>query len=71
MRPVVRSDEEDVAGLLASFNEALARDGYELSCCNPKRAVGEHPVIAGQSSGLLMRCSGSEPGRGGCASKES
>ena len=30
LHPVVRSDEEEVARLLASFNEALARDGYEL-----------------------------------------
>src|SRR6202022_3117013 len=28
--PVVRSDEEEVLKLLNSFNEALARDGYEL-----------------------------------------
>lgn len=28
--PVVRPDEEEVARLLDSFNEALARDGYEL-----------------------------------------
>lgn len=30
LHPVVRPDEEEVAGLLKSFNEALARDGYEL-----------------------------------------
>ena len=30
LHPIVRPDEEDVARLLKSFNEALARDGYEL-----------------------------------------
>jgi AbiJ N-terminal domain 3/Abortive infection C-terminus len=30
LHPVVRPDEEEVVGLLNSFNEALARDGYEL-----------------------------------------
>ncbi|MCV7216873.1 abortive infection family protein [Mycobacterium crocinum] len=30
LHPVVRPDEEEVAGLLRSYNEALARDGYEL-----------------------------------------
>jgi hypothetical protein len=30
LHPVVRSDEEEVLKLLNSFNEALARDGYEL-----------------------------------------
>jgi hypothetical protein len=30
LHPVVRPDEEEVARLLASFNEALARDGHEL-----------------------------------------
>lgn len=30
LHPVVRPDEEEVARLLDSFNEALARDGYEL-----------------------------------------
>ncbi|BBX41037.1 hypothetical protein MSIM_24880 [Mycobacterium simiae] len=30
LHPVVRPDEEEVAGLLKSFNEALARDGCEL-----------------------------------------
>jgi hypothetical protein len=30
LHPVVRPDEEEVVRLLNSFNEALARDGYEL-----------------------------------------
>jgi AbiJ N-terminal domain 3 len=30
LHPIVRSDEEEVAQLLKSFNQALARDGYEL-----------------------------------------
>jgi len=30
LHPVVRPDEEQVAALLRSFNEVLARDGYEL-----------------------------------------
>lgn len=30
LHPVMRPDEEEVAGLLKSFNEALAKDGYEL-----------------------------------------
>ncbi|KUI16136.1 hypothetical protein AU191_00955 [Mycolicibacterium acapulense] len=30
LHPVVRPDEEEAAELLKSFNEALARDGYEL-----------------------------------------
>lgn len=30
LHPLVRPDEEEVGGLLNSFNEALARDGYEL-----------------------------------------
>jgi hypothetical protein len=30
LHPIVRPDEEEVAGLLKTFNEALVRDGYEL-----------------------------------------
>ena len=30
LHPVVRMDEDEVADLLKSFNEALGRDGYEL-----------------------------------------
>lgn len=30
LHPVVRSDEEEVAQLASTFNEALRRDGYEL-----------------------------------------
>lgn len=30
LHPVVRADETEVAALLKSFNDALARDGYEL-----------------------------------------
>ena len=30
LHPLVRSDESDIAALLVNFNEALARDGYEL-----------------------------------------
>jgi len=30
LHPIVRPDEEEVAALLKSYNEALARDGYEL-----------------------------------------
>lgn len=30
LHPLVRSDESEVAALLKGFNEALARDGYEL-----------------------------------------
>ena len=30
LEPLLRPDEDDVGRLLKSFNEALARDGYEL-----------------------------------------
>lgn len=41
LHPVVRTDEEEVAALLKSFNEALARDGYEL---HPADWISGHAV---------------------------
>lgn len=41
LHPVVRSDEEEIVGLLESFNEALARDGYELF---PTDRISGHAV---------------------------
>jgi hypothetical protein len=41
LHPVVRSDEDEVAGLLKSFNEALARDGCELY---PAEWISGHAV---------------------------
>ncbi|MDT5281858.1 MAG: hypothetical protein QOJ20_3053 [Mycobacterium sp.] len=41
LHPVVRMDEDEVAALLKSFNEALARDGYELY---PAEWISGHAV---------------------------
>lgn len=41
LHPVVRTDESEVATLLKSFNDALARDGYELY---PKEWISGHAV---------------------------
>jgi hypothetical protein len=43
LHPVVRMDEDEVAGLLKSFNEALARDGYELY---PAEWISGHAVYS-------------------------
>lgn len=41
LHPVVRMDEDEVAALLKSFNEALGRDGYELY---PAEWISGHAV---------------------------
>ena len=41
LHPVVRTDEQQAADLLTTFNEALARDGYELY---PAEWISGHPV---------------------------
>jgi AbiJ N-terminal domain 3/Abortive infection C-terminus len=41
LHPVVRMEEDEVAGLLKSFNAALARDGYELY---PAEWISGHAV---------------------------
>jgi hypothetical protein len=41
LHPVVRTDENEVAVLLAFFNEALARDGYEL---RPSDWISGHAI---------------------------
>jgi hypothetical protein len=43
LHPVVRMDEDAVAALLKSFNEALARDGYELY---PAEWISGHAVYS-------------------------
>lgn len=41
LHPVVRTDEQKVAALLTTFNEALTRDGYELYATD---WISGHPV---------------------------